>query len=330
MLTEEQRTTIQHAAEKLRTVWANHTGDKESRELCHKLEAILAASAAPAEEKCETCGEQKSHIRNCTEPKCFLRNAAPAEGREAFPVFQKELHVLIASELFEFQELTGCDTSDEYRAKLDAANAAPAEGREAVDERAAFEAWCKDPASNTYARTVAWEAWQARAALATAPTKDSEAGEQIEHLDIENHRLRRAIQQMMARLADLLDEDHFGNIEGIAKAAGVSPPTAPTMSGEIVGYLVDDPNEPDIGHWFDEGKPNRDLGLRARPLTFADSTMSEAALVLVREVRDTFKRDMEGGYVTKDKQFAVELLTRALAEIKRIDRAAAKGKSDDA
>lgn len=43
-LTDEQRTTIQHAADKLRTVWANHTGDKESRELCHKLEAILAGA----------------------------------------------------------------------------------------------------------------------------------------------------------------------------------------------------------------------------------------------------------------------------------------------
>jgi len=41
-LTDEQRTMIQHAADKLRTVWANHTGDKESRELCHKLEALLA------------------------------------------------------------------------------------------------------------------------------------------------------------------------------------------------------------------------------------------------------------------------------------------------
>jgi len=41
-LSDEQRTTIQHAADKLRTVWANHTGDKESRELCHKLEALLA------------------------------------------------------------------------------------------------------------------------------------------------------------------------------------------------------------------------------------------------------------------------------------------------
>jgi len=41
MLTDEQRTTIQHAADKLRTVWANHTGYKESRELCHKLEDLL-------------------------------------------------------------------------------------------------------------------------------------------------------------------------------------------------------------------------------------------------------------------------------------------------
>ncbi|HEF4774343.1 hypothetical protein KTE58_11625 [Burkholderia multivorans] len=43
-LTDEQRVTIQHAADKLRTVWANHTGDKESRELCHKLESIIAGA----------------------------------------------------------------------------------------------------------------------------------------------------------------------------------------------------------------------------------------------------------------------------------------------
>jgi hypothetical protein len=48
-LSDEQRTTIQHAADKLRTVWANHTGDKESRELCHKLEAILATLTPQAD-----------------------------------------------------------------------------------------------------------------------------------------------------------------------------------------------------------------------------------------------------------------------------------------
>jgi hypothetical protein len=57
-------------------------------------------------------------------------------------------------------------------------------------------------------------------------------------------------------------------------------------------------------------------------------TMSEAAISIVRKVRDTFRRDMEQGFVTKDKQFAVEMLSQALAEIERIDRAAAKGESD--
>jgi hypothetical protein len=48
-LSDEQRTTIQHAADKLRTVWVNHTGDKESRELCHKLEALLATPTPQAD-----------------------------------------------------------------------------------------------------------------------------------------------------------------------------------------------------------------------------------------------------------------------------------------
>jgi hypothetical protein len=40
--------------------------------------------------------------------------------------------------------------------------------------------------------------------------------------------------------------------------------------------------------------------------------MKEDAMFFVRKVHDTFKRDMEQGYVTKDKQFAVDLLGQAL------------------
>jgi hypothetical protein len=53
---------------------------------------------------------------------------------------------------------------------------------------------------------------------------DYEAKGTIEHLDLDNHRLRRAMQKIMARLAELLDEDQFANIESIVKEAGVEPP----------------------------------------------------------------------------------------------------------
>ncbi|MFM0328214.1 hypothetical protein [Paraburkholderia strydomiana] len=59
-LSDEQRTTIQHAADKLRTVWANHTGDKESRELCHKLEAILATPTPLADAAIAAGGAQET------------------------------------------------------------------------------------------------------------------------------------------------------------------------------------------------------------------------------------------------------------------------------
>jgi hypothetical protein len=53
---------------------------------------------------------------------------------------------------------------------------------------------------------------------------DYEAKGTIEHLDLDNHRLRRAMQKIMARLAELLDEDQFANIESIVKEVGVEPP----------------------------------------------------------------------------------------------------------
>jgi hypothetical protein len=40
--------------------------------------------------------------------------------------------------------------------------------------------------------------------------------------------------------------------------------------------------------------------------------MKEDAMFFVRKVHDTFKRDMEQGYVTKDKQLAVDLLGQAI------------------
>jgi hypothetical protein len=58
-------------------------------------------------------------------------------------------------------------------------------------------------------------------ALPQAP-QDQGAKEEIEHLDIENHRLRRGMQKLMPRLTDLLDEDQFADCESIVTSAGVS------------------------------------------------------------------------------------------------------------
>lgn len=56
--------------------------------------------------------------------------------------------------------------------------------------------------------------------------------EQFEHLDLQNHQLRRAMQKMMARLTELLDEDKFAEVEAIANSAGVEPPIATQQQTE--------------------------------------------------------------------------------------------------
>lgn len=66
---------------------------------------------------------------------------------------------------------------------------------------------------------------------ASAPVAE-EAKVQIEYLDMDNHRLRRALQKLMARLTDLLDEDQFENCESIVTAAGVEPPASTPVAGE--------------------------------------------------------------------------------------------------
>lgn len=63
---------------------------------------------------------------------------------------------------------------------------------------------------------------QARRVLGAATV--AKPSEQFEHLDLQNHQLRRAMQKMMARLTELLDEDKFAEVEAIAKSAGVEPP----------------------------------------------------------------------------------------------------------
>jgi hypothetical protein len=66
---------------------------------------------------------------------------------------------------------------------------------------------------------------------------DHEAKGTIDHLDLDNHRLRRAMQKIMARLAELLDEDQFANIESIVKGVGVEPPEQPAARNGEDGYV---------------------------------------------------------------------------------------------
>lgn len=90
--------------------------------------------------------------------------------------------------------------------------------------------------------------------VSEAPAQ-TEAAEQIEHLDAENHALRQqvkaltreawtwnqalttsisAMQKLMARLATLLDEDQFAECESIVKQAGVPTPTEAPAQTEAI------------------------------------------------------------------------------------------------
>jgi len=57
--------------------------------------------------------------------------------------------------------------------------------------------------------------------LAGSPLRDLE---QFEYIDIQNHRLTKALQSIMLMLTRFLDEDQFGIIEQIVIQAGVTPP----------------------------------------------------------------------------------------------------------
>nr|WP_313037317.1 hypothetical protein [Achromobacter ruhlandii] len=152
-----------------------------------------------------------------------------------------------------------------------------------ADERAAFEAWATaiaekydvtrngDHYMEPYTEWV-WEAWQERArraALASAPVADDAKG-QIEYLDMDNHRLRRALQKLMARLTDLLDEDQFANCESIVTEAGVEPPASAPVAGEAqpVAYLTRDEEGSPCMLFFDvvEARSYCALGEEPEPL----------------------------------------------------------------
>jgi len=109
-----------------------------------------------------------------------------------------------------------------------AAQAAPAP--QGGDERARFEDSCRSGVSERewiaitkrdgegYASETIddmWDGWKRRAALAQKAVPVAP----------------QAIQRIMARLAGILDEDQFAEIEQIATSAGIKPP-APIASAE--------------------------------------------------------------------------------------------------
>jgi hypothetical protein len=118
------------------------------------------------------------------------------------------------------------------------APAAPKEERQAIDakEFAALQGWLQTNAKSWRLHGAGLAAWALTALerLHAKPEQhdDYEAKGTIEHLDLDNHRLRRAMQKIMARLTELLDEDQFANIESIVKGVGVEPPEQREPTGE--------------------------------------------------------------------------------------------------
>ena len=210
------------------------------------------------------------------------------------------------------------------------ASAAPAEGREPYAYIYEY-----DTPYGVH-RRIDYGTWNGRypdrtvPVFATTPTKAAEP-EWCERCKCAVPTDAQGVAEHCARFAELYRDEHAIGREveeacnEIAEACRSWGATAPTMSQEIVGYLIDDPNEPDIGHWFDEGKPNRDLGLRARPLTFAAPTMSEAANL--RRWREKIIQAMRAPS-RGDFTVAVDAILKEMTEeINRIDRAAAKEQS---
>lgn len=60
----------------------------------------------------------------------------------------------------------------------------------------------------------------------------------VEFLDRQNDSLRRAIHAIMAKLAFLLDEDQFADLDAVALAAGVSPPVQAVDLGHVIDQIA--------------------------------------------------------------------------------------------
>jgi hypothetical protein len=145
---------------------------------------------------------------------------------------------------------------------------------------------------------------------------DYEAKGTIEHLDLDNHRLRRAMQKIMARLAELLDEDQFANIESIVKGVGVEPPeqrVAPIGKVLSDAEMFDAKMDGKSGNviWFNAPKPGF---IYAAPAEQRAGTLSRDAFYsVVRAALKEHRRNNPPRYLNdeqanaSDSEFATEL-----------------------
>lgn len=77
---------------------------------------------------------------------------------------------------------------------------------------------------------------------AQQPTRDllAEATEQVEALERENHRLRRCVARLMARLTVWLDDDQFNEADGIMSPEFEPPAQQPIRSITLTGAQIRD------------------------------------------------------------------------------------------
>lgn len=242
MLTDEQKSALRQASSVMY--------DNGYPAIAADLDDILAASAAPAESRPSTLGEQ---IKK-----------AKAEVATWTP--ERRANVRLQG-------------SDLY---------APAEGREAGDERAAFAQYIKgkhpyliQPLDLQAERDkeMLLGAWQARAALATAPTMSEVAGEPIP---------RKATPEMLAAFKEAYKQ----------------------------GSIWTDRIEHALTEMLEAAPPHP----ASEPLTDAARDTIEAARRLIGGgvIRDTAGNGMT---IFLGSSSDAETLSRALAEIERIDRA---------
>lgn len=77
---------------------------------------------------------------------------------------------------------------------------------------------------------------------AQQPTRDllAEATEQVEALERENHRMRRCVARLMARLTVWLDDDQFNEADGIMSPEFEPPAQQPIRSITLTGAQIRD------------------------------------------------------------------------------------------
>ena len=116
-------------------------------------------------------------------------------------------------------------------------------------DRAALLAYGRDVFAAARASQCLAQIEEPAGAAPAAVAGPADEREAFECLDAQNHHLRRAMQRVMARLTDLLDEDQFADIESIVSAAGVTPP-APALEAPAAPDLRQTRDKAGILHYL--------------------------------------------------------------------------------